>query len=446
MKFIWCLKERQENENSQRCASLLSIGHFGKGVAISQVGACCGNTGCTCPDWKNRIRERCVCWGGEGGSHACLVLLASLECGNWFQVVEMEQDREAQAGARLSTTQPLTQVHSFSKPVADQPFFFNLNSSRNIQEPIQIPNNGSAPLLVDVQVFVSNVFNVDILRYTMSSTLLLQLSWLDTRLAWNSPGPRHGPVTLPLESFWMPGLTIREALWVNWQNESPQAQVDRDGHIELYLALTTETNCDLELFHFPRDESECNLSFFAFSNTVMELEFRVLAVNEIVSVKREYVVRDLRAQVPPWQLVPCFQVTFTTSPSCCCCSSSAPWRLCCWPRCWPVATSGPRAAPAPAQLQLREGRSKPTGSQGLILKVGRAWGPSWGAAEEQGLGAELAGGTLGLGATRLRGFHPYSAGPLALGSTTAALGSSRSGSGSRVRLPKGRGVISDCLG
>lgn len=41
----------------------------------------------------------------------------------------------------------------------------------------------------------------------------------------------------------------------------------------------------------------------------MELEFRVLAVNEIVSVKREYVVRDLRAQVPPWQLVPCFQVT-----------------------------------------------------------------------------------------------------------------------------------------
>uniref|UniRef100_A0A8D1G4E8 Zinc activated ion channel n=1 Tax=Sus scrofa TaxID=9823 RepID=A0A8D1G4E8_PIG len=210
---------------------------------------------------------------------------------------------------RLSTTQPLTQVHSFSKPVADQPFFFNLNSSRNIQEPIQIPNNGSAPLLVDVQVFVSNVFNVDILRYTMSSTLLLQLSWLDTRLAWNSPGPRHGPVTLPLESFWMPGLTIREALWVNWQNESPQAQVDRDGHIELYLALTTETNCDLELFHFPRDESECNLSFFAFSNTVMELEFRVRAVNEIVSVKREYVVRDLRAQVPPWQLVPCFQVT-----------------------------------------------------------------------------------------------------------------------------------------
>lgn len=41
----------------------------------------------------------------------------------------------------------------------------------------------------------------------------------------------------------------------------------------------------------------------------LELEFRAHAVNEIVSVKREYVVRDLKTQVPARQLVPCFQVT-----------------------------------------------------------------------------------------------------------------------------------------
>ena len=54
---------------------------------------------------------------------------------------------------------------------------------------------------------------------------------------------------------------------MSWQNQSPQARVDRDGHIELYLALTTETYCDFELFHFPRDQSDCSLSFFAFGNT-----------------------------------------------------------------------------------------------------------------------------------------------------------------------------------
>lgn len=41
----------------------------------------------------------------------------------------------------------------------------------------------------------------------------------------------------------------------------------------------------------------------------MELEFQAHVVNEIVSVKREYVVRDLNTQIPPQQLVPCFQVS-----------------------------------------------------------------------------------------------------------------------------------------
>lgn len=68
--------------------------------------------------------------------------------------------------------------------------------------------------------------------------------------------------------------------------------------------------------------------------------------------------------------VPCLP-QFTTSPSCCCCSSSAPWRLCCWLGCWPGAALGPKAAPA----QPQEGNSKSMATQGLILKVGRGWGP-----------------------------------------------------------------------
>ncbi|XP_019499783.1 PREDICTED: zinc-activated ligand-gated ion channel [Hipposideros armiger] len=210
---------------------------------------------------------------------------------------------------RLGTTLPLVQGRGFRTPAVAWPSFFHLNSPLAVQETMQIPNNGSAPLLVDVQVFVSNVFNVDILRYTMSSMLLLRLAWLDTRLAWN--GSEYPPrlVTLPWDSLWTPGLTLQEALWVDWQDQSPRAQVDRDGHVELYVALTTETNCDFELLHFPRDQSDCTLSFYALSNTVMELEFQPHVVNEIVSVKREYIVRDLKTQVPPQQLVPCFQVT-----------------------------------------------------------------------------------------------------------------------------------------
>ncbi|CAD7668287.1 unnamed protein product [Nyctereutes procyonoides] len=210
---------------------------------------------------------------------------------------------------RLGTTGPLVQGRGFRSPTVAWPSFFNFSQPQGVQETIQIPNNGSAPLLVDVQVFVSNVFNVDILRYTVSSMLLLRLSWVDTRLAWNaSLYPQHA-LTLPWDSLWTPGLTIQEALWVDWQDQSPRARVGPDGHVDLYLALTTETNCDFELLHFPRDQSDCNLSFYALSNTVLELEFRAHAVNEIVSVKREYVVWGLETQIPPRQLVPCFQVT-----------------------------------------------------------------------------------------------------------------------------------------
>lgn len=53
---------------------------------------------------------------------------------------------------------------------------------------------------------------------------------------------------------------------------------------------------------FPRSPSSSLL-------LAMQLEFQAHVVNEIVSVKREYVVRDLTARVPPQRWVPCFQVT-----------------------------------------------------------------------------------------------------------------------------------------
>ncbi|XP_077019367.1 ligand-gated cation channel ZACN [Tamandua tetradactyla] len=209
----------------------------------------------------------------------------------------------------LGTTQPLVQGRSLHAPSAVQPASFGLDLPRKTWEAMQIPDNGSAPLLVNVQVFMSNVFNVDILRYTLSSVLLLRLSWLDTRLAWNASVHPRSTVTLPWDSLWTPELSIQEALWVDWQDQSPPARVEQDGHVELYLALTTETNCNFDLLRFPRDQSDCSLSFYALSNTVMELEFQAQVVNEIVGIKREYVVRDLKIQVPPQKLVPCFQVT-----------------------------------------------------------------------------------------------------------------------------------------
>ncbi|PNJ88009.1 LOW QUALITY PROTEIN: ZACN isoform 5 [Pongo abelii] len=60
----------------------------------------------------------------------------------------------------FSITLPLVHGQGFQGTAAIWPSLSNINLSKKVQEGIQIPNNGSAPLLVDVQVFVSNVFNV----------------------------------------------------------------------------------------------------------------------------------------------------------------------------------------------------------------------------------------------------------------------------------------------
>ncbi|XP_037666472.1 zinc-activated ligand-gated ion channel [Choloepus didactylus] len=209
----------------------------------------------------------------------------------------------------IGTTRPLVQGRGLHAQSVARPSLFGLDWPQKAQETMQIPDNGSAPLLVNAQAFVSNVFNVDIMRYTLSSVLLLRLSWLDPRLAWNASAHPRRAATLPWDSLWTPQLSIREALWVDWREQSPGARVEQDGRVELHLVLTTETSCNFELLRFPWDQSDCSLSFYALSNTVMELEFQAQAVNEIVGVKREYVVRDLKIQGPPHKLVPCFQVT-----------------------------------------------------------------------------------------------------------------------------------------
>lgn len=66
------------------------------------------------------------------------------------------------------------------------PTFFDLNSLLEVQETIEIPNNGSGPLLVGVPVLVGNVSSV-------VRTLRLRRGW--------GPGAELG-----MGQDWVPGL------------------------------------------------------------------------------------------------------------------------------------------------------------------------------------------------------------------------------------------------
>ncbi|XP_062977578.1 zinc-activated ligand-gated ion channel [Elgaria multicarinata webbii] len=157
----------------------------------------------------------------------------------------------------------------------------------------QTPRNGTNPLLVNITVEMSNVLNVDILDYTISSVLILNQSWYNKRLAWDEADYPFSTITVPWSFLWTPSLTVQEAFDVAWKTESPYVVLHSDGKAEFQLSLRIDSNCNFDLFYYPRDRTNCTLSFFSLASKVSELEFKVSIENKILNVKREYLVVDM---------------------------------------------------------------------------------------------------------------------------------------------------------
>ncbi|XP_061472243.1 zinc-activated ligand-gated ion channel isoform X2 [Rhineura floridana] len=183
-----------------------------------------------------------------------------------------------------------------------------LESLLNTNTPCQIPKNGTDPLLVDITVVMSNVLEVDILKYTISSVLLLNQSWYNKQLAWDEAEFPFATITVPWNSVWTPSLTVQESFDIKWKTESPEVVLHSDGKVEFMLALRIDTNCNFDLFYYPRDNTRCTLSFYALANKVNEMEFKVSIENQVLNVKREYLVTDVKVTSLKNMPQPCFVV------------------------------------------------------------------------------------------------------------------------------------------
>ncbi|KAK9406866.1 ZACN: Zinc-activated ligand-gated ion channel [Crotalus adamanteus] len=130
----------------------------------------------------------------------------------------------------------------------------------------QTHRNGNGPLLVNITVMMSNVLNVDILKYTITSVLVLNQSWYNKRLAWDEQEFPFSTITVPWNSVWTPSYTVQEAFDVTWRVESPNVVLHNDGKTEFQLALRIDSNCNFDLFYYPLDSSQCFLSFFSLNS------------------------------------------------------------------------------------------------------------------------------------------------------------------------------------
>ncbi|XP_030062712.1 ligand-gated cation channel ZACN [Microcaecilia unicolor] len=188
---------------------------------------------------------------------------------------------------------------------------------------VQMPRKGSHPLWVKIQVCVSNVLDHDsisfprtvtegkanILRYTMSSVVLLNQSWNDHRLQWNETEYPYSTISVPWNSVWTPAFNIREVHMVEWKDLYPHVKIHSNGWLQYYLPMRIDSNCNFELFHYPEDVTECFLSFFSMLENDRELAFNVSVDNEIENVKHEYLVRKVNIQASRGKANPGFIMT-----------------------------------------------------------------------------------------------------------------------------------------
>ncbi|XP_060127033.1 zinc-activated ligand-gated ion channel [Zootoca vivipara] len=164
-----------------------------------------------------------------------------------------------------------------------------LESLLNTYSPSLMPRNGTGPLVVDVNIKMSNVLQVDILKYTISSVLVLH------------------QVMLSL-SYQRTGNHVQESFEVKWKTESPLVVLHSDGKVDFALPLRIDSNCNFDLLYYPRDTTRCTLSFSSLANTVNELEFNVSIQNQILNLKREYLVTDVKVSSLKNLPQPCFVV------------------------------------------------------------------------------------------------------------------------------------------
>ncbi|XP_028572800.2 ligand-gated cation channel ZACN [Podarcis muralis] len=183
-----------------------------------------------------------------------------------------------------------------------------LESLLNTYSPSLMPRNGTGPLVVDVKIEMSNVLHVDIMQYTISSVLVLYQSWYAEQLAWNETEFPFTTITVPWGSVWTPSLTVQESFEVVWKTESPPVVLHSDGKVEFALSLRIDSNCNFDLLYYPRDSTRCTLSFSSLANTVNELEFNVSIQNQILNLKREYLVTDVKVSSLKNLPQPCFVV------------------------------------------------------------------------------------------------------------------------------------------
>ncbi|XP_076459844.1 neuronal acetylcholine receptor subunit alpha-7-like [Babylonia areolata] len=147
----------------------------------------------------------------------------------------------------------------------------SLSAEQHNVAPVTQAAEGGFKTTVDVILTLASVLQLSDVRQTMTTSLSLLVTWVDTAISWNAS--EYGgvdTVEVGVGDVWMPDLYILNTQ-EDSQNVMRQAQhvkVASDGAVTVTACTSAETMCHIDHSRFPFDTQSCNILVFSYSDLI----------------------------------------------------------------------------------------------------------------------------------------------------------------------------------
>ncbi|KAE8283248.1 5-hydroxytryptamine receptor 3A [Larimichthys crocea] len=119
------------------------------------------------------------------------------------------------------------------------------------------PQDENCTQIIYVPLIEYQTLSVDTKKLRLMCRMQASLQWTDLELAWNTSVYQYNEVVLPVERVWTPELHVTNGIKTTMKHSSPDLLVYSNGTVRHNVILSSEVNCEVNLFNYPFAADRC---------------------------------------------------------------------------------------------------------------------------------------------------------------------------------------------
>ncbi|XP_071502322.1 neuronal acetylcholine receptor subunit alpha-2-like [Diadema antillarum] len=120
------------------------------------------------------------------------------------------------------------------------------------------------------------ITNVDLFGNSMEVSAYQQMSWDDSRLAWNPEDFNVSEVDIPVKKLWIPDIVVSNSLGSKDLIPDLNARVYYTGHVSIFPASILKTTCVFDISMYPYDMQKCTLTWLSWTQSTYTIRLSPL--------------------------------------------------------------------------------------------------------------------------------------------------------------------------